>query len=88
MFKSIPDLGDANANFNAAWQTIVKDAVNVSTAPQMQPSDNPEDWKVEMGSAPFEKDGAKGVAVLVTISGYGKMVNVLVLTNPKHTNKP
>jgi len=47
----------------------------------MQPANNPEDWKAEMGSAPFEKGGMKGVAVLVTISGYGKMFNVLILTN-------
>ena len=31
--------------------------------------------------APFEKDGLKGAAVLVTASGFGKMVNVLILTN-------
>jgi hypothetical protein len=80
LLKSIPGLGNSRENFDAAWQTVVKEMVNVG-APQMQPSDNPEDWKAEMGAAPFEKDGQKGVAVLVTTSGYGKMVNVLVLTN-------
>lgn len=81
VFKSVPSLGTSKEDFNAAWQTLVKEAVNVSVAPQMQPSNNPEDWKVEMGAAPFEKDGLKGVAVLVTASGYGKMVNALILTN-------
>lgn len=81
LFKSVPGLDDSKQNFAAAWQTIVMEAVNVSTAPQMQPSNIPEGWKAEMGSAPFEKDGAKGVAVLVTVSGHGKMVNALVLTN-------
>lgn len=81
LFKSIPGLGNSKENFDAAWQMVVKGMVNVSTAPQMQPSNNPEDWKVEMGSAPFEKDGLKGVAVLVTASGYGKMVNAMILTN-------
>ncbi len=81
VYRSIPGTADSKENFNLAWQTVVKGTVNVSAAPQMQPSNNPEDWKAEMGSAPFEKDGTKGVAVLVTISGYGKMVNVLILTN-------
>ena len=81
LLKSLPGPGNSKENFDAAWQTVVKGMVNVSTAPQMQPSNNPEDWKVEMGSAPFEKDGEKGVAVLVTASGYGKMVNAMILTN-------
>jgi len=81
LFKSIPGLGDPKENFDAAWQTIVKEAVTVSNSPQMFPSDNKEDWKVEGGYGPFEKSGEKGVVVLFTLSGYGKMVNILVLTN-------
>ena len=81
LFKSLPEIGNSRENFDITWQTVVKGMVNVSTAPEMQPSNNPEDWKVEMGSAPFEKDGLKGVAVLVTASGYGKMVNAMILTN-------
>lgn len=81
LLKSLPGPGNSKENFDFAWQSIVKGAVNVSAAPQMQPSSNPEDWKVEMGSAPFEKEGLKGVAVLVTVSGYGKMVNAMILTN-------
>jgi hypothetical protein len=59
LYKSLPGLGDSKENFAAAWQTVVKEAVPVSNAPQMQPS-NPADWTIEMGSAPFEKDGAEG----------------------------
>ncbi len=80
VYRSIPGTSDSKENFNLAWQTVVKGTVNVA-APQMQPSNNFDDWKSEMGSAAFEKDGVKGAAVLVTISGYGKMLNVLILTN-------
>jgi len=55
--------------------------VNVSTAPQMVSPSADEGWEAQSGVAAFEKDGTKGIAMLVTISGYGKMVNVLVLTN-------
>lgn len=82
LFKSVPGLGDSKKNFAAAWQTVVKEAVPVSNAPQMQPS-NPADWTIEMGSAPFEKDGTKAVVVLVTASGYGKMMNAIILTNSR-----
>jgi len=81
LFKSLPGLGNPKENFDAAWRTLVKEAVTVSSPPQMFPSDNKEDWKVEGGYAPFTKDGEKGVVVLYTASGYGKMVNILVLTN-------
>jgi len=81
LFKSLPGIGSAKENFDAAWQTVVKTVVNPTAAPQMFPSDNKEDWQVVGGFSPFEKDGEKGVAVLYTASGYGKMVNALVLTN-------
>jgi hypothetical protein len=81
LFKSIPGTDNPRKNFDAAWQTVVKGTVNVSTAPEMAPPNKGESWKTEMGFAPFEKDGEKGIAVLATISGYDRMVNVLILTN-------
>ena len=81
VYRSIPGLGESKENFSAAWQTIVAEAVTVSAEPQMFPSENKGDWKVEGGYGPFEKDGEKGVVILYTASGYGKMVNFLVLTN-------
>lgn len=81
LFRSIPGLGSPQENFDAAWGTIVKEAVNVSAAPQMVPADKKGEWQAAGGFAPFEKDGVKGLAVLIAASGYGRMVNVLVLTN-------
>ncbi len=81
LLKSLPGPGNSKENFQSSWQTLVKGAVNVSAAPQMFPSNNPEDWALEGGFAAFEKNGMKGTAVLFTMSGYGQMVNVLILTN-------
>jgi hypothetical protein len=81
LLRSVPGIGNSRENFDAAWQTVVKTVVNPTAAPQMFPSNNPEDWALEGGFAPFEKDGEKGIAVLYTISGYGKMVNILILAN-------
>lgn len=81
LFKSVPGPGTPKENFDAAWETIVKEAVTVSNSPQMFPSDTKGEWLIAGGFAPFEKNGEKGVAVLYTASGYGKMVNALVLTN-------
>ena len=81
LFKSIPGLSSPKENFDAAWRTIVNEAVNVTSAPQMFPADTKGEWLLAGGFAPFEKNGQKGVAVLYTATGYGKMVNALVLTN-------
>jgi hypothetical protein len=82
VYRSVPATGDSKANFRLAWKGIVKENVNPSADPVMQPSRNDRgDWKAEMGSAPFETSGAKGVAVLVNVSGFGTMVNTLILTN-------
>ena len=81
LFRSLPGLGSPKENFDAAWSTVVKEAVTVSAAPQMFPADTKGEWLIAGGYAPFEKDGAKGTAVLYTATGYGKMVNALVLTN-------
>ena len=82
LFKSVPGLGRPKENFDAAWQTIVKEAVNVIVRPadgsRRQIKD---DWKIAGGFAPFEKNGRKGSCVLFTASGFGKMVNLLILTN-------
>ncbi|HMO81480.1 MAG TPA: hypothetical protein PKD24_11890 [Pyrinomonadaceae bacterium] len=81
LFKSLPSLGNSTENFNAAWNTIVKEAVTVTSAPQMFPADTKGEWQLAGGFASFEKDGSKGVALLYTATGHGRMVNALVLTN-------
>ena len=81
LMKSIPGTSNSKENFDAAWETVVKEMVTVSAAPEMQPSTKEEEWEVQSGYAPFESDGNKGIALLVTTSGYQKMVNILILTN-------
>jgi hypothetical protein len=81
LFKSLPGTDNSRENFDAAWQTVVKGMVNVSTAPQMATPANENGWEIQSGVAPFEHDGSKGIAMLVTASGFAKMVNVMILTN-------
>lgn len=81
LFRSVPGLENSRKNFDMAWVTIAKEAVPIVSAPQMLPSDKKEEWQVVGGFASFEKNGEKGVAALITASGYGKMVSALILTN-------
>jgi hypothetical protein len=81
LFRSLPALGKPKENFDAAWATIVKEAVTVLSAPQMLPPDDNGEWRITSGFASFQKDGIKGIALLITATGDGKMMHALVLTN-------
>lgn len=81
LFKAVPGTASPKENFDMAWTSIVKEMVIVSAAPEMQASAVENGWEAQTGYAPFEKDGSKGVVILVTSSGFDKMVNIVVMTN-------
>ncbi len=79
--KALPADADSKANFDAAWESVVKKMVTVSAAPEMQSPSEENGWEAQSGYAAFENEGSKGVALLITATGYEKMVTMLVLTN-------
>ncbi|MDZ4795298.1 MAG: hypothetical protein SGI83_13540 [Bacteroidota bacterium] len=81
LLKSVPGTSESKTNFDAAWETVVKEMVTVSTAPEMQPPVTENGWEAQTGYAPFESDGTKGVVMLVTSTGFEKMVNIMIMTN-------
>lgn len=82
LFKAVPAGNDAKRNFETVWETFVKQSLNVAAAPEMQAARTDENgWTAQSGFAPYESDGAKGLAMLITLTGNGKVVPVLILTN-------
>lgn len=81
LFRSVPGLGSSKENFDVAWATLVNETLNVSAASQVEPAGKEDGWEVLMGSSAFEKDGVRMAALLVNSSGYGHMINALILTN-------
>ncbi len=81
LMKAVPGTPNSKENFDAAWESVVKQMVTTSVDPEMQVPSKDGEWEAQSGYAPFENEGNKGVALLVTLSGYQKMVNILVLTN-------
>ena len=82
VFRSVPATGTPKENFALAWKSIVEERMSPTAEPVMEQTKNDEgSWQLEMGYAPFENKAGKGVAILVTISGYGKMFNTMILTN-------
>jgi hypothetical protein len=81
IYKDIPSGGGSKENFDAAWETVLKEMITVTAAPEMQPVQNEDGWEIQTGYSPFESDGVNGMAFLVTGSGYEKMVNLVIITN-------
>ncbi len=81
LFKAVPGTPDPKENFNAAWESLVKGTVTVTSPPEMQPPATENGWDAYTGYATFENEGTKGIVLLITSSSAGKMVNILILTN-------
>lgn len=81
LFKAMPTGKDPRQTFDASWNTIVKGLFDKVDAPQMQPAGNENGWTLENGAAVVEKDGSKAVANLISASGGGKVVNLLIIYN-------
>jgi hypothetical protein len=81
LYKAVAGTANSKENFDLAWTSMVKEMVNVSADPQMQPPATENGWEAQSGYAAFEKDGTKGIVILATSSSFEKMVNMIVLTN-------
>lgn len=83
IYKSVESGNDSKQNFDLSWEALVQNVLATGKA-TMQPAGTDNGWTSEIGSAPFEKDGIKGAAILISSTNNGKMVNIVVITN---TNK-
>lgn len=81
LFKSIPTSKDSKTTFDASWDSIVKNLLTKVDAPKMMPVEDKNGWTIESGAAIGEKDGDKLVAMLLSATGGGKAVNLLILYN-------
>ena len=86
LMKSIPSQGNSREDFDLVWTTVVAEQFKASSKPQMGEGGPKQGWTGEAGVAPFEVQGLKGAAMLTTLTGNGKVVGVLALTNSEtHT---
>lgn len=81
LYKAVQGTANAKENFDLAWKSLVKEMVTVSAAPEMQPTAIENGWELQSGHAPFERDGNKGIVLLVTASSFEEMINLIILTN-------
>ena len=71
----------ANENFNSDWNRLIKAAVQVNDVPAMQDLGSENGWDIISGTAHYTDDNQKGLATLITATGGGQMVSVVLMTN-------
>jgi hypothetical protein len=81
LYKSMVASDDPKNNFDDSWEALAKEPLGIASAPEMQPAAAEDGWEVRSGVAAFDKDGTKGIALLITSTGYSKLMNLLILTN-------
>lgn len=84
LLKAIPAGDNSKKNFNLSWESIVKERFEKVNSPAMASTASENGWTIESGMSPYEQDGTKGAAMLVSASGGGKVVNLLILTNSQN----
>jgi len=79
--KSITTTASPQDNFNDSWEKLVKGTVSVTEAPHTSDMDVEKGWTVLSGQANYTDGPNKGVATLLTATGGGKTVSVVLMTN-------
>lgn len=80
LYRSIDAGNNAKSNFDLSWESLVQEQLGTGKA-EMQPPSTDDGWETQVGSAPFEKEGLRGAAILLTSTQNSRMVNILVLIN-------
>lgn len=86
LYKSMATMGSAQLDFDTEWHDLVAKTYHVTDKPEELPSTFEKEWEAKSGVAPFEFSGGKSIAMLVTMSGYGTRMSIVILTNTQDYN--
>lgn len=81
--RASPSATSAIENFNSKWKDAIKDQLHLEGDPTMQPSSNSNGWDVEAGNANFMDNGVNSSVALLSATGGGQTVSVVIMTNSK-----
>ena len=81
--KAKPSTATANENFTNDWAKLVKASVQVNAAPQMEQPVTQNGWDIISGAANYTDGANTGIANLLSATGGGQTVSVVLMTNSK-----
>lgn len=80
LYPSINSSGDANDDFKYVWKQIVQDSFGASGKPETEIVEN-DGFKIVNGGELIKYEGIQALAMLTVLSGKGKVVSILTITN-------
>lgn len=78
IFPSQRSAGSPQANFDAEWTRLVTAPLGPLPAPQRSTEQTPDGWIAVSGAANFTGQGANMAVLLVTATGFDRMVSIVV----------
>ncbi len=86
IYKSMATMGTALLDFQTDWTDLVAKPYSIATQPEPGAPTTNDGWTALSAEGYFEFNGSKSVAILLTLSGYGKRVSMMFLTNTQDYN--
>lgn len=87
VYASTNSKSSLQVDFESEWQELIVKTYNPSSSPQLAPSETVDGWSAQAGAAPFDFNGSQAAAMLVTTSGYGRCMSIVVVTNTSEYEK-
>jgi hypothetical protein len=81
ILKSTTSKGDITADFESEWKTVIAEPYKSTDAPQVTDALAEDGWQVKAGVGTFPFNGQTSIAMITTISGYGRAVSIYMVTN-------
>jgi hypothetical protein len=80
LYPSINSSGDANDDFKYVWKQIVQDSFGAGANPEIETGES-NGFKVVNGGELIKYEGIQALAMLTVLSGKGKVISILTITN-------
>lgn len=81
IYKSTTTKGSIEQDFNSDWQELVVNSYKITAAPKMTEIPEADGWKIKSGGSKYSFNNSDAMVMLTTISGYGKTVSIVAVTN-------
>ncbi len=81
VMHSIAGKGNLDADFDSEWQALVVKSYNPAGKPQITEVTEENGWKAKAGVASFTYNNGESYVILTTMSGFGKALSILALSN-------
>jgi len=81
IIKSTNSKGSIEADFESEWQDLIVKNYSPTEAPQLTEITESDGWKMKGGITKFVFNKSGAIAMLTTISGYGRCASIVATTN-------